>query len=111
MIRTFNDAAAVVQITQMFMNDIPFYRQAIEEGLDDSNSAGMAFAAHKLRGGLVLFGARSAARLAERLETIGNAGDLRTARQLVPRLRDELQAVTKSLAGLLQEKLDIMVRG
>jgi HPt (histidine-containing phosphotransfer) domain-containing protein len=57
--------------------------------------------AHGLRGTSATFGALRLAQLCERIEELGQGGDVLTARELLPLVESELAAVTRELTAQL----------
>ncbi len=86
-------------ILDRFRADAPEQLAKIREGVLGQDASAVGAAAHRLRGSLLIFKAREAARLAECLETCGRHGDLSSALPLVGELSEELDRVLEHLEG------------
>jgi signal transduction histidine kinase/DNA-binding NarL/FixJ family response regulator len=74
------DPALEHRLTQLFAQHAPRLLAAVGDALDRSDVAGLANAAHTLKGAVGNLPARAAFDAAERLETLARAGNLREAR-------------------------------
>ncbi len=90
-------------ILDRFRADVPEQLSKIRDGVLGQDAPAVAAAAHRLRGSLMIFRAREAARLAECLETCGRHGDLASAPPFVSQLSDELDRVLEHLEAARAE--------
>ncbi len=91
----------VDSIIERFRTDAPEQLAKIREGVREQDASAVAAAAHRLRGSLLIFRAREAARLAECLETCGRHGDLSAAAPFVSQLSGELERVLEHLQAAI----------
>jgi len=92
------DRQVVATLVGTLRADAPEQLRRIRAGVDEGDAAAVAAAAHRFRGSLSIFGAAEAVRLAEELETCGEAGDLTPAPTLVKQLSEELGHILEHLA-------------
>jgi HPt (histidine-containing phosphotransfer) domain-containing protein len=76
-------------------------RAVIRRAHTEMDYPGLASAAHKIKGALVAFGARSAAMAAADLELQGRGGDLVAVRRAMARLEDELDRLRVALEAFV----------
>ena len=107
----YGDPTMVTELTHLFMNELPGHQQKIERAVKNRSAQEIAFAAHKLRGGLALFGAQEALEVAAKLEQFGNRGEVSQAAQTLPFLSTELVCVAQDLIELLEDEVETAVRG
>ena len=107
----YGDPAMVTELTHLFMNELPGYQQKIERAVNNRSASEIAFATHKLRGGLSLFGAQEALEVAAKLEQMANRGEVSEAAQTLPFLNTELVCVAQDLVELLEDEVATVVRG
>jgi CheY-like chemotaxis protein/HPt (histidine-containing phosphotransfer) domain-containing protein len=96
-----NDAI-LHEMIRLFQQDAPELRQALRAGLDASDSAAVAKAAHNLRGVVVNFDAVATAQAARQVEEAADEGDLGAARSAAARLESELERLLQALASIKQ---------
>jgi HPt (histidine-containing phosphotransfer) domain-containing protein len=70
----------------------------MRSALSDSNAAGPANAAHRLKGTVLYLGAHSAADATQRVEQIGKSGDLVEAAEAIGELANEIERLYAALA-------------
>jgi PAS domain S-box-containing protein len=88
-----------------FLADAPQCLAEIQAGLRDRAPAALAQAAHRLRGSLLYLGAAPALQAAQRVERLGNSGDLTEAAAAIQVLGQEiarLEAALRSRTELLR---------
>ena len=109
------DLKALDRIRQVRGGGSAFFRDMIElfsaeastrvrqlgAALDLGDSTGVSEVAHGLRGTSATFGALRLAQLCERIEELGQSGDVLGARELFPLVEAELAAVTRELTAQL----------
>jgi HPt (histidine-containing phosphotransfer) domain-containing protein len=96
-----DDPAVMFELAVMFLDESARQLRAIEEALSSGNGEAMQFAAHRLRGGLVIFAADSAVQAAETVELIGSSKQLEKAPEAVTRLKNELKQLTDDIRFLI----------
>jgi PAS domain S-box-containing protein len=97
------DAALLAEIVRIFREESPRTMAEIDRAIRDSEAASLDRAAHRLKGSLGAFGARTATALARQLETMGRSGDLHGTGNVAVALGAEL--------GRLAHALDAFVHG
>jgi PAS domain S-box-containing protein len=97
------DAALLAEVVRIFREESPRAITEIDRAIRDGEAASLDRAAHRLKGSLGTFGARSATALARQLETMGRSGDLHGTGDVAVALGAEL--------GRLGQALDAFVHG
>ena len=92
------------QITSIFLEDSPKQMAAIEAAIHEGDAERIRFAAHSLKGSVGNFRAAQAFELAQGLEGAAKAGDLVTAKEMLPALRQELARVRSELQETLKPR-------
>jgi HPt (histidine-containing phosphotransfer) domain-containing protein len=92
------DAAVFAEIIDEFIKQLAPRLGAIEAAIRSADGARTAAAAHALKGGSLLVGARGMSELCLRIELAARAGATGEAAALLAQLRDEAAAVRRALA-------------
>ena len=92
------DPALLVLLVQRFLDDGREQLDLVSAAVREERADAVAFGAHRLRGGAVLFNADRFAALAETLERSAEKGDLTQAAMLVAKLGEEFHIVCRHLA-------------
>ena len=100
--RVEGDEALLSDLARTFITSMPAHLAAIDSALARGEGAALSRAAYTLRGSVGTLGARAAARAAERLETLGGAGDLEAARAARGELDSEIRRLTQALASYVK---------
>jgi two-component system sensor histidine kinase/response regulator len=90
------------EVIAVFLDDAPKMMGSVEGALAEENAAGLAEAAHALKGSAGLFSRGAAFEAARTLEQRAKAGDLSDAARDVAALGQHLSSLTTELRGLLQ---------
>ncbi len=101
--RTGGDEELLRELVDLFLEEYAGLLLEIEEAIAHSNSQGLEFAAHTLRGSVGNLGAKSAYNAAKNLEMIGREGNLSGATEAYAVLRIELERLQPALAMLSRE--------
>jgi signal transduction histidine kinase/DNA-binding response OmpR family regulator len=91
------DVATLREIAQIFSEEAPKLRETLTQAIAAADAGAVRRAAHALKGSLAAFAANRAARLAQHLEQLGEAGDLQGARDSWSQLEGELARVETAL--------------
>jgi HPt (histidine-containing phosphotransfer) domain-containing protein len=93
-----SDAALFDEILTEFINQLAPRLGAIDDAIGSADGLRTAAAAHALKGGSMLVGARGMSALCLWIELAGRAGAIDEAAALLERLREEAAAVRRALA-------------
>jgi HPt (histidine-containing phosphotransfer) domain-containing protein len=88
-------------MVQLFTTEASSRVRQLGDALDLQDRTAAAEVAHGLRGTSATFGALRLAQLCERIEELGQVGEMPAARELFPLVESELSAVTRELAAQL----------
>ena len=91
------DGALLVETIAEFLTEGPSQLETLRASLERSDAHAASRAAHRLKGGLAVLGARSAALAAGTVEALAAAGDLHAAAAAFPKLERELDACIEPL--------------
>jgi len=94
------DPSLVSRLVEGFLADAPATLNALRTAADARNSAELASNAHRLKGAAVTLGVPAVGALCERIEAMGEAGQVDGAPQLLDRLEAELCRVAKPLRAV-----------
>jgi two-component system sensor histidine kinase/response regulator len=86
------------ELVAIFTKDAPAQMEAIRDAIAAGDPAEVMRAAHTLKGALKVLGASAAASLAQRLEAVGRAGDLREAEEMGAELDREVDRLLRSFS-------------
>ena len=96
-LHSFGDAAVVVELIDLFLQDAPARLAQAGAALDDNKAAEAGEAAHSLKGSAHNLRAGQLAKACEALEKMGKTGSLDDAETLLGQVEAELQKVTTLL--------------
>jgi len=96
-LRSFGDAAVVVELIDLFLQDAPARLAQAGAALDANKAAEAGEAAHSLKGSARNLRAGQLAKACEALEKMGKTGSLDDAETLLGQVEAELQKVTTLL--------------
>ena len=94
------DPRLLGKLTRLFLADYPRNLAQIKDAIRLGDAEALAKGAHKLKGAIGNFAAKRAAAAAERLEGLGNEGDLRAATDAFVTLESELALLGQELQRL-----------
>lgn len=90
-------SSIVRRLGRTFLENLPDYRDALDEALATGSATRGADAAHKLKSAAQLLGASELAALCETLERTANEANRSEVRQLTSDIRDALQKLASTL--------------
>ena len=96
-----SDPGLMAELASVFLQQEPLQRRRLLDAVFTGNRRGLATAAHSLRGSLFIFGADSAAEIAEELERSAEEIDLTHAYEKVEKLEFELSNLIIYLKRLM----------
>ncbi|MDG3005929.1 PAS domain-containing hybrid sensor histidine kinase/response regulator [Paludisphaera mucosa] len=88
-------------IIQVFRDESAGLMAELRAAIAGGQATGLKLAAHSLKGAVGLFGAPAVVENAQRLESLGQAGELTGAMELYGRLEEEIRKLNAALAGVL----------
>ena len=91
------DAELLRELMETFCREEPKLLEAIRRAVDSQDARKLHVAAHTLKGSLATLGALAAREAAERLESLGAAGDVQSAREVLASLEDEMERLLPCL--------------
>jgi two-component system sensor histidine kinase/response regulator len=91
------DRELLGELLTIFAEETPFRMDAIRRAIDRGDAREMMREAHTLKGSLKLFGAVTAAGVAQDLEALGRVGDMTGARDLAATLDRHLERILQSM--------------
>ena len=92
-----DDRELLTELIEIFLEDCPKRLQELDHAAKEGNASGVRQAAHSLKGMVAGFDAGSAHRLAAEMESLGKAGDLSKALDLLSTLQLEFSRVMNYL--------------
>jgi len=96
------DQELLAEIVELFVGESPRMMAAVDRAVASSDAAALRLAAHTLKGSASVFGAQHAVELSFELESMGDAGELTGAEEILALLRDEIGRVIPSLEALVE---------
>jgi CheY-like chemotaxis protein/HPt (histidine-containing phosphotransfer) domain-containing protein len=99
------DGELLRELAGLFLVECPRRFAEVREAVAQADAAKLRLAAHTLKGTVGSFAATAAGEAAERLEAMGQRGDLTGAAEAVATLETELARLRPALAALNEEKL------
>jgi PAS domain S-box-containing protein len=103
LLRLEGDVELLAEIARLFLQQYPDLLSGIREAVAHSDSAALMEAAHALKGSVGNFEAKSAFAVAQRLERMGQDGNLEGALEACEELAAEIDRLTAALAGVSDE--------
>jgi HPt (histidine-containing phosphotransfer) domain-containing protein len=91
------DHELLAELIEIFLEDCPRKLHELEQAVKEGNASGVRQSAHSLKGMVACFAARPAQGLADEMEGLGKAGDLRKTSDLLPTLLLEFARVMNYL--------------
>jgi HPt (histidine-containing phosphotransfer) domain-containing protein len=91
----------MAEVIRLFLNEYPRLMGEVERAVASGDAAGLRFAAHRLKGAVVHFGARRAVEAAQALEELGAAGTIDSAQEGCRELAAALKELDGSLVAYL----------
>ncbi len=98
--RVGGDEGLLREIAVLFLDEYPAMMAEIRAALDSGNAVALERAAHSLKGSVGNFGAQAAFHAALRLEAIGRARDLTSAREAFRSLVVAMDSLRPALTAL-----------
>lgn len=98
--RIDHDRSLLRELVDLFRREYPHNLQAAQRAIDSLDAEGLRRAGHTLKGALSNLSASGASDLAAELESLGTAGRLTGAQELLDRLAPELKRVMRDLEAL-----------
>ncbi|MCB8944208.1 MAG: Hpt domain-containing protein [Ardenticatenaceae bacterium] len=96
-------AAMLPNLIPIYLEDGDLLMRWLTEAMQRGEATKMQQAAHRLKGNSASLGVLSVARLAQELETLGNAGELTTAVQPFTALVEEYDKVKLALLDMVSQ--------
>jgi len=96
-----SDPGLMAELASVFLQQEPLQRRRLLDAVFTGNRRGLAAAAHSLRGSLFIFGADSAAEIAEELEHAAEEINLTYAYEKVEKLEFELSKLVIYIKRLM----------
>jgi HPt (histidine-containing phosphotransfer) domain-containing protein len=100
--RVEGDRTLLADLARAFCETAPAQLAAIDQALDRGEGAPFLRAMHSLKGSVATFGAAAAMRVAGRMVSLGDAGDLAGARVARRELAAEIDKLSRALAPYLK---------
>ena len=97
-----SDTTALRRLVELYLETTPAWVAQIESALDAGNVAGLAYAAHTLKGSLTQIGSADGSRLASELERHARSGRLRESRETFASLSNTLATLEDSIRTWLR---------
>jgi PAS domain S-box-containing protein len=101
------DHELLQELVRVFLEEWPKWKTALGQALAAGDSAQVRRLAHTVKGALGQFEAHEAAEMAQRLETMGGAADLREAGDVFARLQSQLESLVVTFAALTRESVPV----
>jgi PAS domain S-box-containing protein len=98
--RVDNDQELLREIVGLFLAEAPELLQTVRQSIECRDTALLERSAHALKGSVGNFGAKSAHEIALKLETMGRAGDLSGAQEMLGELEVKISRLKSALAAL-----------
>ncbi len=102
--RVGGDRRALAGLVRLFLADYPRLLRRIRRAIGQRDAPGLKISAHALKGAVSNFAAPAATAAAQRLQQIGESGDLDDARSACVHLEQELGHVRRALSALLPQR-------
>ncbi len=98
------DLQLLAVMVEAFFDDCPRYLSEARDALFRRDASGLARAAHRIKGAVANFFARRAFQAAERLENLGQQGNLTEAERICSHLEEETRRLQQGLAWLRKNR-------
>ena len=95
--RLMGNRPLAIRIAETFVNNMPRELLALSTAIGNSDGEAIAIAAHSIKGAAANAAGTSVANLAAQLESLGRAGDIASAAEVLPGLRAEFQALKPAI--------------
>jgi HPt (histidine-containing phosphotransfer) domain-containing protein len=102
--RVGGDRKLLRELVEVFLADSPRLRTDIRTAIAGGDAGKLRLAAHALKGAVGTFSAPDATEAAQRLETLGQQGNLTGAEEAAAALEHELERLEPVLAGLARDE-------
>ena len=99
--RTDDDPQLLTNIVRLFREEYPPLLEVMKCAIGNGDGPALQQAAHKVKGSVVIFGARGAIDAAEQVEALGQCGSLGEAFSAVSNLESRIDEVVAALEGLV----------
>jgi two-component system sensor histidine kinase/response regulator len=97
--RLGGDRKLLSGLVEIFLSDSPKQLQTLRKAIEGKTPEALRQAAHALKGSLANFGATAAAAAAQKLETLGRAGTVEGAAEIVQVLESEIERVKETVSA------------
>jgi len=101
--RLDGDADLARELAEIFIKECPKYLSDIREAIRDGNPKALEHAAHTLKGSVGNFSMKTAYAPASQIETLGRAGSLEGAAEILRILEEQLGRLNHTLAGMTKQ--------
>ncbi|MDR0997292.1 MAG: Hpt domain-containing protein [Zoogloeaceae bacterium] len=101
-ISMMGDAALFDELTLMFVDDAPGYLAELDSALAAGHFEDLARTAHTLKGLFATFAAEAFRERALDLEMAAKAGDAELCRDLIPQVKENVQALSAAFSAAAQ---------
>ena len=91
------------ELIEMFLDDLPNYRDSLKSAIDDDDPATLQQTAHRMKSSVGNLGGREAQAAVIDLEKIARAGDLTNAPELLESCNEKLDRFSAVLNSVLEE--------
>jgi CheY-like chemotaxis protein len=98
------DPELLSEVVETFSDECPRLLSDVRRAVAEGDARGLERAAHTLKGLMGIFGAETAKEAALRLESIGQAGDLRPAGEACAALEQHIERLMPEVAALVEEQ-------
>ena len=95
--RLMGNRALARRVAETFVNNMPQELLALSTAIGNSDGEAIVIAAHSIKGAAANAAGTSVANLAAKLETLGRAGDIASAAEVLPDLQAEFQSLKPAI--------------
>jgi signal transduction histidine kinase/DNA-binding response OmpR family regulator/HPt (histidine-containing phosphotransfer) domain-containing protein len=95
--RLMGNRALAIRVAETFVNNMPQELLALSTAIGNSDGEAIAIAAHSIKGAAANAAGTSLANLAAQLESLGKAGDIASAAEVLPGLHAEFQSLKPAI--------------
>jgi len=100
--RLMGNRPLAIRIAETFVNNMPRELLALSTAIGNSDGEAIVIAAHSIKGAAANAAGTSLANLAAQLESLGRAGDIASAAEVLPGLHAEFQALKPAIDRFCQ---------